>query len=54
MRKEQLFDLVQRVSAMTKIAEPKIVGSHSLFAVTNRIPFVISQSVEAHHRQSYF
>lgn len=47
MRKEQLFDLVQRVSALTKIAEPKIVGSHSLFAVTDRIPAIVSQSVEA-------
>ena len=47
MRKEQLFDLVRRVSALTGIAEPKIVGSHSLFAVTNRVPYVVSRSVEA-------
>lgn len=47
MRKEQLFDLVRRVSKLTNISEPKIVGSHSLFAVTDRVPAIVSQSVEA-------
>jgi hypothetical protein len=47
VRKEQLFDLILRVSELTNIREPKIVGSHSLFAVTDRVPAIVSKSVEA-------
>lgn len=47
MQKPQLFDLVKRVSELTKTSEPKVVGSQSIFAVTDKVPAIVSRSVEA-------
>ncbi len=47
MKKEQLFDLIQRVSSLSGISVPIIVGSHSLFAVTDNIPAIVLKSIEA-------
>jgi hypothetical protein len=37
VQKWQLFDLIRRVSELTEIAQPIIIGSHSLFAVVSRL-----------------
>ena len=47
MKKEQLFDLIQRVSSLSGISAPIIVGSHSLFAVTDNVPAIVLKSIEA-------
>ncbi len=47
MKRWQFFDLIRRVSDLTKITEPVIVGSHSLFAVTEFVPEIVDRSVEA-------
>jgi hypothetical protein len=47
MRKDQLLDLIRRVNDLTGIITPVIVGSHSLFAVTDKVPAIVSQSIEA-------
>ncbi len=47
MKRWQFFDLIRRVSELTKITEPVIVGSHSLFAVTDFVPEIVARSVEA-------
>jgi hypothetical protein len=47
VKKEQLLDLTSRVSMLTNIDAPVIVGSHSVFAVTDRVPAIVSQSIEA-------
>ncbi len=47
MQKRQLFDLISRVSELTDIAEPIIVGSQSLFAITDSVPSIVSRSIEA-------
>jgi hypothetical protein len=47
VKKWQLFDLLRRVSEMTNISEPVIVGSHSLFAITDLVPSIVDRSVEA-------
>ena len=47
MKKEHLLDLIHRVRELTKIEAPVIVGSHSLFAITDQVPSIVSQSFEA-------
>jgi hypothetical protein len=47
VQKEQLFDLVRRVNDLTGISLPIIVGSHSVFAITNLVPTIVRQSFEA-------
>jgi hypothetical protein len=47
VKKNQLLDLIGRVSDLTHIREPIIVGSHSLFAITDRVPTIVAQSIEA-------
>lgn len=46
MKKFYLLDLVQRVSDLTGIATPIIVGSQSLFAITNDVPSMVRDSIE--------
>jgi hypothetical protein len=46
VKKEFLFDLIQRVRDMTGIAEPVIVGSQSLFASTEDVPKIVRDSIE--------
>ncbi|MCI0390534.1 MAG: hypothetical protein MOB07_17455 [Acidobacteria bacterium] len=45
MDKEQLLDLTRRVSAVTGIKVPIIVGSQMLFAVTEDVPSTIKESI---------
>ena len=47
MKRWQFFDLIRRVSELTQITEPVIVGSHSLFAVTDFVPAIVDRSLEA-------
>lgn len=47
MKKWQLLDLIRRVHELTNINEPVIVGSQSLFAVTDQVPPIVARSVEA-------
>lgn len=46
MKKEFLFDLIQRVRDLTGISAPVIVGSQSLFASTEDVPKIVRESVE--------
>lgn len=46
MRKELLFDLVRRVSELTGVEKPVIVGSQSLYAATEHIPSIVRDSHE--------
>lgn len=41
-----MLDLIERVSNLTGIAEPIIVGSQSLFAITKDVPSIIRDSIE--------
>ena len=47
MKKWQLLDLVRRVHELTNINEPVIVGSQTLFAITDQVPTIVARSVEA-------
>jgi hypothetical protein len=47
MRKQAFVDLIQRVRAITGTTELVIVGSHCLYAVTENVPDLVKQSVEA-------
>jgi hypothetical protein len=47
VKRWQFFDLIRRVRELTQITEPVIVGSHSLFAVTEFVPEIVDRSVEA-------
>jgi hypothetical protein len=47
MRKQAFVDLIQRVRAITGTTELVIVGSHCLYAVTENVPDLVNQSVEA-------
>ncbi|HEX4946230.1 MAG TPA: DUF6036 family nucleotidyltransferase [Blastocatellia bacterium] len=47
MQKPYLLDLIRRVQELTGIALPIIVGSQSLFAITDDVPPIVRQSVEA-------
>lgn len=47
MRKETFLELIQRVKEVSGIALPVIVGSHSLYAITDDVPAVVRASVEA-------
>jgi hypothetical protein len=47
VKKWQLFDLIRKVSELTKISSPVIVGSQSLFAITDQVPSIVDRSVEA-------
>ncbi|MDQ3010430.1 MAG: hypothetical protein M3X11_06975 [Acidobacteriota bacterium] len=46
MKKEQALKLAERVSELTGIAVPIIVGSQSLYALTDDVPEAVKQSVE--------
>ena len=46
MKKKYLLDLVRRVSDLTGIATPVIVGSQSLFAITDNVPPAVRDSIE--------
>ena len=46
MKKKYLLDLVHRVSQLTSIATPVIVGSQSLFAITDDVPDAVRDSIE--------
>ncbi len=47
MKKTQLLDLIQQVSQFIESQSPIIVGSHSLFAITDQVPSIVVRSVEA-------
>jgi hypothetical protein len=47
VKKWQLLDLIRRVHELTNINEPVIVGSQSLFALTDQVPPIVARSVEA-------
>jgi hypothetical protein len=46
VRKEQALKLAQRVTEITGIAAPIIIGSQSLYAFTDDVPELVRQSVE--------
>jgi hypothetical protein len=46
VRKEQLLDLTERVSAITGIEIPIIVGSQSIYAATEHVPESVRKSYE--------
>jgi len=46
VKKEQALKLAERVSELTGIAVPIIVGSQSLYAVTDDVLEAVKQSVE--------
>lgn len=46
MRKELLFDLIGHVSELTGVETPIIVGSQTLYAVTEFVPSIVRNSVE--------
>ena len=47
MRKEPFFDLISRVSELTGIEAPIIVGSHTIYVMTDQIPSIVRESIEA-------
>lgn len=47
MQKPALLDLIQQVRTITGPVELVIVGSHCLYAVTEQVPEVVRQSLEA-------
>jgi hypothetical protein len=47
MKRTQLLDLIRRVRELTGIPTPVIVGSHSLFALTDQVPPIVERSAEA-------
>ncbi len=47
MQKETFLELIQRVKEVSGIALPIIVGSHTLYAVSDTAPAVVRASVEA-------
>lgn len=47
MRKEPFFDLIRRVSELTGIEAPIIVGSHTIYVMTDQIPSIVKESIEA-------
>lgn len=46
MKKELLLDIVRRVSELTGVEAPVIVGSQSLFAATEFVPSIVRDSIE--------
>lgn len=46
MRKELLFDLIRHVSELTGVETPIMVGSQTLYAVTESVPSIVRDSVE--------
>lgn len=47
MRKEPFFDLIRRVSELTGIEAPIIVGSHTIYVLTEQVPSIVRESIEA-------
>lgn len=47
MRKENLFDLIRRVTEISGISQPIIVGSQSLYSITDQVPQIVRGSLEA-------
>lgn len=47
MRKQPFFDLIHRVSELTGIEAPIIVGSHTIYALTDQVPSIVRESIEA-------
>ncbi len=47
MRKEPFFDLIRRVSELTGIEAPIIVGSHAIYVLTDQVPSIVRESIEA-------
>ena len=47
VKKWQLLELIRRVHELTNINKPVIVGSQSLFAITDQVPPIVARSVEA-------
>lgn len=47
MKKELFFDLIRRVSQLTGIEAPIIVGSHTIYALTDEVPSIVRGSIEA-------
>jgi hypothetical protein len=47
MRKQPFFDLIHRVSELTGIEAPIIVGSHTIYALTDQVPTIVRESIEA-------
>lgn len=47
MLKEPFLELIQQVKAVSGVPLPIIVGSHSLYAITDDAPAVVRASVEA-------
>jgi hypothetical protein len=46
VKKELLLDIVKRVSELTGVGSPVIVGSQTLYAVTESVPSIVRDSVE--------
>ena len=47
MKKDLFLELIRQVKAVSGIESPIIVGSHTLYAVSDRVPDVVRASVEA-------
>ncbi len=47
MRKEDLFDLIRRVTEISGVASPIIVGSQSIYSITDQVPQIVRGSYEA-------
>lgn len=47
MNRENLFDLIRRVKEVSGVSVPIIVGSQSLYAVTDQVPHIVRGSLEA-------
>ena len=47
MRKQPFFDLIHRVSELTGIEAPIIVGSHTIYALTDQVLTIVRESIEA-------
>lgn len=47
MKRENLFDLIRRVTEISGVASPIIVGSQSLYSITDQVPQIVRGSYEA-------
>ncbi|MGH9841425.1 MAG: DUF6036 family nucleotidyltransferase [Blastocatellia bacterium] len=47
MKKESLFDLIRRVTELSGVTLPIIVGSQTLYSLTDQVPQVVRGSLEA-------
>jgi hypothetical protein len=47
VRKENLFDLIRRVTEVSGVSLPIIVGSQSIYSITDQVPQIVRGSLEA-------